>query len=85
MARYKGQLLAPAEGFGLWLRLFFSPLAKKGLIMFCVPILVNFLCSVVIFVTLEVTLIIVNNNNNNIYQLTRINLKIIQKKIAKNL
>ena len=32
-ARYAGLLLAPAEGFGLWPRPFFSLWAKKDLFM----------------------------------------------------
>ena len=32
-ARYAGLLLAPAEGFGLWLRPFFALWAKKDLFM----------------------------------------------------
>ena len=42
-ARYAGLILAPAEGFGLWPRLFFFALwAKKELIMLLWPIFDNF-------------------------------------------
>ena len=44
-ARCAGLLLAPAEGFGLWLKLFFCK--TKKLFMLCVPILGHFWCSLV--------------------------------------
>ena len=51
-ARYAGLLLAPAEGFGLPPRIFFCSLGKrKEFIMLFWPILGNFWCAVVTFVT----------------------------------
>ena len=57
MALYAGQLLAPAEGFGLRPRLFCTS-GIKGLICCFVPILGHFWCSVV-------TLVIFRNNLSN--------------------
>ena len=45
-----GLLLLPAEGFGLWPRLF-CPSGKKGLIMQFCPILGHCWCSIVPLVT----------------------------------
>ena len=51
MPRYAGQLLAPAEGFGLWPR-FFEPSGKKrALIMLFWPIFDNFWGPLVTLVT----------------------------------
>ena len=61
MTRYAGQLLAPAEGFGLQARLFL-PFGKKGLIMLTWPILGHFCCSVVTLVTFSGNL---NNYEKN--------------------
>ena len=47
---YAGFLLAPAEGFSLWQRLF-CPLGKKGLFTLFVLTLCHFWCSVVTSVT----------------------------------
>ena len=49
--RFAGLLLSPAEGFGLWTRLFFALRAKKELIMLCGSILGHFWCPVVTSIT----------------------------------
>ena len=69
MARYVGQLLAPAEAFG---QRFFSPSGasskKRTYYAFLVPF-GHFWCSVVTLVTFELKSkkkVNYNNNNNNI-------------------
>ena len=58
-ARYAGQLLAPAKGFGLQLRLFLTFEQKKELIMLFWPILGQFWC-------LILTLVIFSSNLSNL-------------------
>ena len=82
MARYAGQPLAPAEGFGLrpWLLLTFG---QKGLIMlFFFAHLGQFWCSVVTYVTFRSN---INNTEEKSFNYTKNNKSIKEKKNNKKL
>ena len=68
-ARYAGLLLAPAEGFGLWPRLFFVIWARREPVMMFWPILGKFGYSVVTLATFS----------SNLANLKKKNLKTISR------